>query len=119
MNKFNAYRVKEININNYVDCPDIKNYKCSICFPCRFYKSSSSFSKHLRTTHSSKWKCKYCHKEYTVKSSHPICKIKQKELVNKFIKSFYNKNDSITFLSKEIKPNLSSFKEEKGPFVYK
>lgn len=54
-NKFKDYRIKETDINNIVDCPVIKEYKCSICIPYRFYKSSSSFDKHLRKAHSNEW----------------------------------------------------------------
>lgn len=42
----------------------------------------------------------------TNKNSHFICKVKQKEFQNKFIQSFLNKHDPITFITKDIKRNI-------------
>lgn len=74
--------------------------------------------KHILTKHKEKWKCPYCNKKYTDKNSHLICKVKQKELQNKFIQSFLNNHDPITFITKGVKKEFFNTGVEKDNFIY-
>ena len=44
--------------------------------------------------------------------------MKQKVLQNKFIQSFLNNHDSITFITKDIKKEYMNDRVEKGSFIY-
>ena len=74
--------------------------------------------KHILTKYQEKWKCPYCDKKYTDKNSHLICKVRQKQLQNKFIQSFLNNKDPITFIIKWFKKEYFNTRIEKGTFIY-
>lgn len=108
-----------VNITNKLTSKDIQIiYSCNLHNPIKIYKSSSALGKHMRTKHGPKWTCKHCKHSYCDKGSHPICKVYQQQLLQKFIKSYFIKNEPIAFMKKEKKPDLSNIAVEKGPFTY-
>lgn len=107
----NTQNEGEINNNLY-------RFECQICGPIKSYKTRSALGKHMRIKHQEKWKCKYCSRYYAGKNSHIICKVKQKNLQQKFIKSFLNKHDPISFMTKDIKKDNFNIGIKKGSFIY-
>ena len=50
--------------------------------------------------------CQYCKHRYTEKGSHLICKAKEKILTKKFIDTFLEKNDPISFIERKFNPKF-------------
>ena len=93
-------------------------FKCPKCSIPKYYKTKSSLNKHIRNFHGPKWECQYCKHRYTEKGSHLICKAKEKILTKKFIDTFLEKNDPISFIERKFNPKFGKDTIEKGPFIY-